>query len=162
MSIHLVCWMVISAQSERTWMARCLDFGTLAQAGDPESAAMLVLDGTNEAVASDLRRDERLARRWDDDQWEHLAYILSGGETHASFETLLADLARREIDPTHVLIASVFVLSYQQTAAGFRCKVAKTIAPLHVCERGDKPGRRKRPSSIAVQSTSRRTRPRPQ
>lgn len=134
---YYACWAVIDPGSERAWTARCLDFGTVARAADPETALMMLVDATGEAVLHDLGADrEPLDHRSDDEAWEVLEQMLVKPQLFMSFEDAMASLPARGLRPTHLTIAAQFFLSFQRVGSSrASIKAMRILRPIWIRER---------------------------
>jgi hypothetical protein len=119
------CWATIepAPDIEGKWVAHCLEFDTLAQADDPETAVELLLESTSEIVLEDLRNGvDPLERRapQDDEGWSLLRFITekpdstrSGTGNYREMWDEVKDKAARNL----VVIAVQFFLGYQRSVA---------------------------------------------
>ncbi len=139
------CWAIVepAPDIQGKWVAHCLEFDTLAQADDPETAVRLLLESTEEIVLEDLRAGmDPLDRRTpqDDEGWALLGYIAEQPQPRifASFEEMLKKLTADNEDPRQIVIAVQFFLSYQRPIASGQLSSSKKTHTvfLQVRERG--------------------------
>jgi len=74
------CWATVEPAPDIAgkWVAHCLEFDTMAQADDPQTAVKLLLENTHDIVLEDLRAGmDPLERRapQDDEGWSLLRFI---------------------------------------------------------------------------------------
>lgn len=134
---YYACWAVIDPGSENAWTAKCLDYGTVARAADPETALMMLVDATGDAVLHDLGAGrEPLDHRSDDEAWEILEHMFAKPQLFMSFEDAMASLPARGLRPTQLTIAAQFFLSYQRVGSSrASVKTMRILRPIWIRER---------------------------
>jgi hypothetical protein len=100
------------------WVAHCLDFNTLSQADDPETAMRLALDAACEVVEEDLRTGANPTdRRADDDDWAIFEDVATRGQTFETLQDCMRSLDDKKLnDGEHWVIVSEFVIVVSKPA----------------------------------------------
>jgi predicted RNase H-like HicB family nuclease len=122
------------------WVAHCLDFNTLAQADDPETAMRLVMEAAVEIVEDDLRDGvDPKERRATEDDWSILEEVATRGQTFASLQDCLRSVEnRRPSDGEHWVIVAEFLMVVSKPApapAPIRRPAIRTIPGVRQVER---------------------------
>jgi len=121
------CWAVVEPAPDikGKWVAHCLEFDTLAQADDPETAVRLLVEGTNDIVLEDLRAGvDPLGRRapQKDEHWEILRYVADKPEQKFfnTFKDLENTLSAAGQPLEAIVITAQFFLGYERSASTAR------------------------------------------
>jgi len=111
------CWVIVEPAPDvkGKWIAHCLNFDTLAQADDAETAAKILIEATVYTILDDLAEGaDPEARRAPDEDWAIIEQLVDA-PLYSSFAEL-----EKEMDPAgergRFVIGCEFVLTFDHLA----------------------------------------------
>ena len=109
------CWVIVEPAPDvkGKWVAHCLDFDTLSQADDAETAAKILIEATMDTILEDLMEGANPeTRRAPDEDWAIIEQLVDAPQ-YGSFAEL-----KEKMDPTidrgRFVIGCQFVLTFDR------------------------------------------------